>query len=72
MSTNPKLKQTKETKETKKQEEINFAELYVAQMSEKEKKAYEIAKSHLGCSFHLEKSDGFLNFIKSEQSDAGS
>jgi len=43
---------------------IPLTTLYLNQLSEKEKKAYEIATSHLGCSFHLEKSDGFLNFVK--------
>ena len=32
---------------------------YVKSFNEKEKKAYEIAKSHLGMSFDLEKSIGF-------------
>ena len=45
---------------------------YVESLSEKELKAYNIANSHLGTSFSLEKSRGFLDWkkkIESEQSD---
>jgi hypothetical protein len=45
---------------------------YVESLSEKELKAYHIAKSHLGTSFSLEKSRGFLDWkkkIESEHSD---
>ena len=35
---------------------------YVESLSEKELKAYHIAKSHLGSSFSLEKSRGFLDW----------
>jgi hypothetical protein len=45
----------------------DYVSLYLDQMNEKEKKAYEIAKTHLGCSFDLKKSDGFLSFIKKEK-----
>jgi hypothetical protein len=36
---------------------------YVKQLSPKEKKAYEIAKSHLLSSFDLEKSIGFKQYM---------
>ena len=36
--------------------------LYLKSLSEKEFKAYEIAKSHLGSTFDLEKSIGFLQW----------
>lgn len=36
---------------------------YIQQLSPKEKKAYEIAKSHLQSSFDLEKSIGFKNYM---------
>jgi hypothetical protein len=39
-------------------------EQYIESMSEKEKKAYAIAKSHLGSSFQIEKSIGFIAFQK--------
>ena len=37
---------------------------YLKTLSEKESKAYHIAKSHLGPSFQLEKSNGFLQWKK--------
>lgn len=41
---------------------------YVNTLSEKEKKSYLIAKSHLGMSFQLEKSVGFIKWFKEQQS----
>ena len=42
-------------------EEINLLKkLYLETLSEKEMKSYIIAKEHLGTSFQLEKSNGFL------------
>jgi|TARA_B100000035_G_C20990226_1_gene549799 hypothetical protein len=40
---------------------------YVKSFNEKEKKAYEIAKSHLGMSFDLEKSIGFREWKQKQQ-----
>lgn len=37
---------------------------YLDSLSEKERKSYEIAKEHLGMSFQLDKSNGFLNWLK--------
>ena len=37
-------------------------EKYVESLTEKELKAYHIAKSHLGTSFSLEKSRGFIDW----------
>jgi uncharacterized protein HemY len=37
---------------------------YLGQLSEKEKLAYEIAKSHLKSSFSLYKSTGFCEWLK--------
>jgi hypothetical protein len=37
---------------------------YIESLSEKELKAYYIAKSHLGSSFSLEKSKGFIDWKK--------
>jgi hypothetical protein len=39
-------------------------EEYLKTLSEKEMKAYLIAKSHLGTSFSLEKSTGYVNWLK--------
>jgi len=41
-------------------------EEYITSLSEKEKKAYEIAQEQLGMSFDLKKSNGFLSFVKSK------
>jgi hypothetical protein len=51
-------------------EKRNIYELsleYVKGMSEKELKAYYIAKEHLGDSFQLEKSIGFLDWLKNRK-----
>lgn len=37
---------------------------YLKNMSKEEKQAYDIAKSHLESSFDVEKSIGFLNYLK--------
>ena len=46
--------------------EQSILDQYLASLSEKEMKAYLIAKSHLGMSFSLEKSAGFLEWYKSK------
>ena len=43
---------------------IQLENLYISQLTEKEKKAYEIAKDHLGMSFQLSKSNGYLKWLK--------
>lgn len=43
----------------------NLMQKYLETLSEKEKRGYFIAKEHLGMSFQLEKSVGFLNWMKS-------
>ena len=42
-------------------------QLYLKSLSEKELKAYNIAKSHLGMTYQYEKTIGYLNW-KSKQS----
>jgi hypothetical protein len=44
-------------------EQIPLTEQYLKTLTEKELKAYEIAKDHLGSSFELEKSVGYLKWI---------
>ena len=39
---------------------------YLRQLTDIERKAYEIAKSHLGSSFHLTKSIGFQQWMKNK------
>mgnify|MGYP005726201223 CR=1 FL=1 len=48
-----------------KEEELQ--QVYLKTLNEKEKKGYEIAKSHLGMSFDLEKSIGYLEWKKKNQ-----
>jgi hypothetical protein len=45
--------------------EQQLMKAYLDSLLEKEKKGYEIAKSHLGLSFQLEKSLGYLQYKKS-------
>lgn len=52
---------------TEQQDQMDkWMEEYVASLSAKELKAYHIAKSHLGMSFDLQKSNGFLEFLDSK------
>jgi len=44
--------------------DIELAEIYVKNLPEKQLQGYNIAKSHLGMSFQVEKSVGFLNLKK--------
>jgi predicted transposase YbfD/YdcC len=45
-------------------EEGELIEKYLASLSKKQYKAYEIAKDHLTMSFQIEKSNGFLSWVK--------
>lgn len=44
--------------------DTELAEIYVKNLPEKQIQGYNIAKSHLGMSFQVEKSVGFLNWKK--------
>jgi hypothetical protein len=48
----------------KMESEKSFEQLYLDSLNEKEMKSYLIAKEHLGTSFQLEKSVGFLKWKK--------
>jgi hypothetical protein len=50
---------------TEKPTEPQYVELYIESMSKKELLAYSIAKSHLGTSFEIKKSVGYLKWKKS-------
>ena len=50
--------------------EQELIEKYIESFSEKEKKAYEIAKEHLGMSFQIEKSNGYLKWKKKHEENA--
>jgi len=55
--------------ENQEQEQKNnvLVKEYIESMSEKERKAYEIAKDHLGMSYQVEKSIAFLAFCKKRE-----
>ena len=43
---------------------IDLESEYLSSLSEKERMGYEIAKNHLGSTFHLQKSNGFIAWKK--------
>lgn len=52
-------------------EEINeLLDIYILSLPEKDRIAYEIAKSHLGSSFNLRRSNGFKQFLKENSSNS--
>ena len=56
--------QKKEPQKQQQQETgVDNSDAYISQMSPFELSAYRIAKSHLGTSFSLKKSNGFLKWI---------
>jgi hypothetical protein len=46
---------------------VDNADAYISQMSPFELSAYRIAKSHLGTSFSLKKSNGFLKWVSARR-----
>lgn len=48
----------------------DYEKRYLESLNEKERKAYEIAKNHLGSTFHLVKSNGFIQWKKSLDSSS--
>lgn len=48
-------------------QEEQMQEAYLKSLSEKDRKGYEIAKSHLEMSFDLEKSIGYLEWKKKNE-----
>lgn len=60
------MKQEQKEEQQQQQQEcggVDNADAYISQMSPFEISAYRIAKSHLGTSFNLKKSNGFLKWI---------
>jgi hypothetical protein len=53
-------------------ESQSLQEQYLITLSEKEKKSYLIAKEHLGMSFQLDKSVGYLKWLKNKQTTQSS
>jgi hypothetical protein len=52
--------------QNKELEKDSLQNKYVESLSEKERKSYEIAKEHLGMSFQLDKSVGYLKWLKNQ------
>ena len=48
-----------------KDKELELVEQYIAQLTPSEKIVYDIARKHLESSFCIEKSIGFLEYVKS-------
>ena len=68
MSSSPKKKFTiKKKKEDVKEEKEseNPIEIYIKSLDDKEQQAIKIAQDHLQSSFHIEKSNGYSNYLKS-------
>ena len=63
--TEPIIERTIETTVERTLEQLKL--LYISSLSKKEKKAYDIAFQHLGSSFTLEKSVGFLEWLRSNE-----
>jgi hypothetical protein len=53
----------------KTREEMEFETSFLESLSTKERKSYEIAKSHLGMSFDLVKSVGFIEWKKQKKGE---
>ena len=53
-------------------ESISLHEQYLMTLTEKEKKSYQIAKEHLGMSFQIDKSVGYLKWLKNKQTTQSS
>jgi hypothetical protein len=48
---------------------ISLLDQYLITLSDKERKSYEIAREHLGMSFQLDKSVGYLKWLKKQQAE---
>ena len=59
-----KKEDIKEVREEK-EESVNPRETYIKSLDEKEVIAIKIAQDHLQSSFHIEKSNGYSNYLKS-------
>jgi hypothetical protein len=59
------MEKTQET--LKKESEREWIDSFLESLSKKERKSYEIARSHLGMSFDLVKSVGFIEWKKQQK-----
>ena len=48
-------------------EKIDLIKTYLEHLDPMQRKTYEIAMAHLGTSFHIEKSNGFVEWYKKTQ-----
>ena len=46
--------------------DVDKVNQYIAQLDDMQRKAYEIAKSHLGTSFNIKRSNGFIEWQKKQ------
>jgi hypothetical protein len=53
---------------SKNEKDQELIQQYLASLTPKQYKAYEIAKNHLTMSFQIEKSNGFLGWVKKNKS----
>jgi hypothetical protein len=47
----------------------SLTEQYLESLTPKEKQAYEIAKVHLGCLLNIEKTNGYLKWLKDKDNE---
>lgn len=50
---------------------VTIVDAYLQSLSLKEQKAYHIAHTHLGTSFDMEKSVGYVAFVKRKEEEEG-
>ena len=55
-----------------KMDESDLVDAYISQLTEQEKLVLEIAKDHLGSSFTIEKSIGFIEWLQNRPLDSTS
>ena len=48
---------------------VDKVQQYIAQLDDVQRKAMEIAKSHLGTSFNIRRSNGFIEWMKKQNDD---
>lgn len=53
-----------EQEQTQDQDLSNLISIYITQLSASEQVALQIAREHLGTSFHIQKSNGFIQWLK--------
>ena len=59
------METVKEIREIREIEEVkDLVALYISQLSPIETKAFNIAKEHLGTSFYIQKSNGYIQWLR--------